>query len=315
MPKKLNRVNFEQSVHYLQTYGRPLEQQLFQHEFYGASPQPALEALQAFQNPDGGYGRALEPDIRAQVSSAIATSQALGLLHRLDAPAQSAQVQGAIAYLLRHFDVERLVWPIVPLEIEAAPHAPWWAVASSAETFNGFKFNPRAEIVAHLTHYRVQVPQEFLTRVTGAMLDDIDLNSQVISKNSFLCLRELAETDGLPAGWQPRLQDWLTGLLPSLVLKGPARWTDYGLPPLEAAPRPDTPWSQALDPAELQANLDELIERQLDDGSWPLTWSWDFVDAQAWVQAERDWKGLLIFNYLSSLKAYDRLGSSDYERR
>ena len=79
-------------------------------------------------------------------------------------------------------------------------------------------------------------------------------------------------------------------------------------PLLEAAPRPDTPWSQALDPAELQANLDELIERQLDDGSWPLTWSWDFIDAQAWAQAERDWKGLLIFNHLSSLKAYDRLG-------
>jgi len=308
MPKKLSRMNFEQAVHYLQTYGRPLEQQLFQHEFYGASPQPALEALQAFQNLDGGFGRALEPDIRAQVSSAIATSQALGMLHRLGAPAQSAQVQGAIAYLISHFDAEVLVWPIVPPEIEAAPHAPWWAVASSAETFNGFKFNPRAEIVAHLIHYRLQVPQEFLTRVTGALLDDIDLDSQVISKDSFLCLRELAETDGLPAGWQPRLQDWLTGLLPGLVLNGQARWADYGLPPLEAAPRPDTPWSQALDPAELQVNLDELIERQLDDGSWPLTWSWDFIDAQAWAQAERDWKGLLIFNHLSSLKAYDRLG-------
>ena len=57
----------------------------------------------------------------------------------------------------------------------------------------------------------------------------------------------------------------------------------------------------------IDAHLDYLLETQLDDGSWPLTWSWDFVDAQAWAQAERDWKGLMIVNQLISLKAYGRL--------
>jgi hypothetical protein len=180
-------------------------------------------------------------------------------------------------------------------------------VATSAETFNGFKFNPRAEVLANLTHYRDLVPIEFLNRVTEALVADIDFGASNISEHEFLCLRELAETDGLPAGLQEHLTGWLSRILPELALKGQARWTEYGLTPLEAAPHPGTPWAQALDPAELEANLDELVERQLEDGSWPLNWSWDFINAQAWAQAEREWKGIKIVKNLESLKAYGRL--------
>ena len=305
--KKLSREQYQQALAYLQAYGRPLEQRLFEYQLQAGSPEPALEALGAFQNPDGGYGHGLEPDIRAEASSVIATSQALTLLRRLGAPVQHEQVKAATAYLIRNFDAEQQVWPIVPPAIEAAPHAPWWNVAESPETFDGFRFNPRAEVLAHLVHYRFNVPNEFLSRVTQALLADIDFDSADLGKSDFLCLRELAETDGLPDGLAEKLTRWLAGLLPDLVQTAAERWRDYGLTPLEAAPRPGTPWAQALDPAELDASLDELIDHQLDDGSWPLTWSWAFIDAQAWARAEREWKGVWIVNHLSSLKAFGRL--------
>ena len=305
--KKFHPIQVQKAVDYLQAYGRPLERQLFAYEFEGVPPQAALDALAAFQNPDGGYGRALEPDIRADASSVIATSQALTLLRRLGATSQERQVEGAIAYLLQYFDDDRLVWPIVPLAIETAPHAPWWDVASSPETFDGFKFNPRAEILAHLWHYRAMVEAEFLHRVTAALVADIDFKSADLGKSDFLCLRELAETEGLPAGLPERLADWLAVLLPGLVQTRTQRWNEYGLTPLEAAPRPGTPWANAIGPAELDANLDELVERQLEDGSWPLTWSWGFIDAQAWAQSEREWKGVSIVHHLMALRAYGRL--------
>jgi hypothetical protein len=305
--KKLSSESFRKAVDYLYTNGRPLEQHLYTYEFSSGQPQPVLDALADFQNPDGGYGQAFEPDIRAQASTVLATSLALTLLRRMGEPAQNPQVQAAIVYLLGQFDPDQLVWPIVPQAIESDPHAPWWEVATSAETFNGFKFNPRAEVLANLTHYRDLVPNEFLNRVTEALAADIDFGASNISENEFLCLRELAETDGLPAGLQEPLTDWLSRILPELTLKGQSRWTEYGLTPLEAAPHPGTTWAQALDPAELEANLDELVERQLEDGSWPLNWSWDFINAQAWAQAEREWKGIKIVKNLESLKAYGRL--------
>jgi hypothetical protein len=305
--KKLTPIQFQKAVEYLHTFGRPLDRELYAYEFEAASPQASLEALAAFQNADGGYGWALEPDIRAEASSVIATSQAMTLLRRLGAPAQEPQVDAAIAYLVRQFDHDRLVWPIVPPEIEAAPHAPWWDVASSPETFNGFKFNPRAEVLAHLNHYRYLLPAEFLHRATEALVADIDFDSADLGKSDFLCLRVLAETDGLPDGLAERITDWLAGVLPELVQDGSTRWKEYGLTPLEAAPSPGTPWASAIGPAELDANLEELIDYQLEDGSWPLTWSWDFIDAQAWATAAREWKGLWIVNHLSALKAYGRL--------
>ena len=53
--------------------------------------------------------------------------------------------------------------------------------------------------------------------------------------------------------------------------------------------------------------VDYLIAQQLADGSWPLAWSWDFVDAGAWAQAEKDWKGHLAVANLRLLGAFNRL--------
>jgi len=305
--KRISQGQIQKAVSYLRTYGRPLEQQLYAQAFMAASSQAALEALAAFQNPDGGYGHALEPDIRSNASSVIATSQALGLLRKLGAPARNKQVEGAVGYLMSQFDPEKYVWPIVPLAIESAPHAPWWDVATSPETFDNFRFNPRAEVLAHLTYYHSLVPEEFLARVMDALIADIDFKSPDLGKSDFLCLQELADTDGMPAGLDERLTTWLADVLPALVQTKSQRWKEYGLTPLEAAPQPGTPWSMALGQFELDENLDELIDHQLEDGSWPLTWSWAFIDEQAWAQAEREWKGLWIVKHLSTLKAYSRL--------
>jgi hypothetical protein len=47
---------------------------------HGASTGPALEALRAYGNPDGGFGHALEPDVRAPESEPASTLHALEVL-------------------------------------------------------------------------------------------------------------------------------------------------------------------------------------------------------------------------------------------
>src|SRR5215204_1639407 len=50
---------------------------------------PVLDALRAYRNPDGGFGHALEPDIRGPESEPAATLHALEVLaevHALDDP-------------------------------------------------------------------------------------------------------------------------------------------------------------------------------------------------------------------------------------
>jgi hypothetical protein len=45
---------------------------------HGAPLEPVLDALRAYRNPDGGFGHALDPDIRAPESEPAST------LHDLD---------------------------------------------------------------------------------------------------------------------------------------------------------------------------------------------------------------------------------------
>jgi hypothetical protein len=44
--------------------GRLIDRHRFTHLFLGGDRAPVLAALAAYQNPDGGFGNALEPDLR-----------------------------------------------------------------------------------------------------------------------------------------------------------------------------------------------------------------------------------------------------------
>ncbi|MEU1851067.1 hypothetical protein ABZ499_17750 [Streptomyces sp. NPDC019990] len=59
---------------------RVLEQRLFAHLFRGGTADPVETALDAYRNEDGGYGHALEPDLRGPVSQPLHTAHALGVL-------------------------------------------------------------------------------------------------------------------------------------------------------------------------------------------------------------------------------------------
>ncbi|MGC3001435.1 hypothetical protein ACPF8X_24440 [Streptomyces sp. G35A] len=59
---------------------RVLEQHLFAHRFRGGAAGPVETALDAYRNEDGGYGHALEPDLRGPVSQPLHTARALRVL-------------------------------------------------------------------------------------------------------------------------------------------------------------------------------------------------------------------------------------------
>jgi hypothetical protein len=59
---------------------RVLEQRLFAHHFLNGGADPAETALDAYRNEDGGYGHALEPDLRGPVSQPLHTGHALRVL-------------------------------------------------------------------------------------------------------------------------------------------------------------------------------------------------------------------------------------------
>jgi len=302
--------SFAAARNYVMTYGRPLDQARFRYHFEGGDATAVVQALAAFQNDDGGFGRALEPDMRSAASSAIATATGLAILREVGPAAAQPLLAGAVRYLLDTFDDANQVWPIVPPAVEDAPHAPWWAYAESAGSFDGFRINPRAALLGHLFHFAAgQAPVAGLLASAGQSLLDYvqSIPDDDLGMHDLLALLDLLEADNVPDALRRPLLDKLRRVAGRAVETDPARWAEYSLQPLQVAPAPGSALAPAVDRQAIEANLDYVILRQTADGSWQLPWSWDFVDAVAWAQAERDWKGFQAVNHLRLCIAYGRL--------
>ena len=95
--------------------------------FEGASADPVLAALTGYRNLDGGFGHALEPDLRCPGSQPAATLYALEMLHeagRLD----SDLALGARAWIASIAAADGGIPNALP-GFEAYPHSPWWSAA------------------------------------------------------------------------------------------------------------------------------------------------------------------------------------------
>ena len=309
----LTQESFAAARAYIMTHGRPLDQARFVFHFENGDPALIIRELAAYQNEDGGFGHALEPDLRTPASSAIATSTGLTVLREAGAKGDEPLVIAVIRYLRNSYDALKNLWPIVPAAVEDAPHAPWWNYAESATTFGGFRVNPRAALVGHLYHFAAaqEAPADLLTGAGQSLLAHIEsIPDDDMGMHDLLAILDLAGADNLPAGLRRPIVGKLRRVVGHAVVTDPKQWGEYALRPLQVAPAPDSLLASHVDRQAIDANLDYEIEQQMADGSWDLAWSWDFVDATAWAKAEKDWKGLHAVNNLRIFAAYGRIATT-----
>ena len=307
MAKTLSRAAFDRASQFIREKARSVESALFAYYFENGSSAGVLAALVPYQNADGGFGHGIEPDLRSGASSVIGTVTALDIMRRVQADEATPGLPAALAYLIGAWDAETGRWPIVPPDIENAPHAPWWSYADSAENFGGFWANPRAAVVAHLQQYPRLSPSSFTGDALQAVIDDLMRAPLRMTMHDLLSFLDLLETDGLPREDYERILDKLRRALPDSVVTEPAKWGGYGLQPLDVVRTPASPLAGVLDQTAIDANLDYLVDQQQPDGSWAPNWTWDFIDPDAWDTADREWRGVLILRNLCALKAYGRI--------
>lgn len=298
---------------------RPLDVARLHYHFAATSNETVFDALAAFQNPDGGFGRAIEPDLRGAGSSVIGTSTGLAMLAEVDAPAGHPLVLAALSYCLRSYDGPRAVWPIATRGATDGPHAPWWNYDDLEASFGGFVWNPTAAVLGHC--YRFYAPENAnrlgidaalrLHAATDAMRARLRDGVTPDGQYDLMCAVGLADAPHTPEDVRAALRAALPAWLDSAIEKDPARWTEHGLPPLGIIPAPDHWLAAHVDPALIDANLDFSMATQQADGGWPVTWSWAFIDAEAWATAEREWRGHLAVNNLRTLRAFGRLTAAD----
>jgi hypothetical protein len=300
----LTPASFTHAQEFLLQHARPLERARFRFHFQNGPAAEVRSALAAFQNDDGGFGRALEPDLRLPASSAIATTQAFQYLRETGVPARDPLVQAAVRWTQTAFDRALDRWPAVPSEVNNWPHAPWWTWSAPGQP--EFTANPGIEFVAHLWRYREAVDPAFLSDITAraeALVARLPARPEM---HDLLCVIQLAETPSVPAVLRNQAARYARQAGPAIVSHDPEAWMGYGVKPLLLAPRANSLLSPLLGDS-IKANLEFEIRRQTADGAWAPNWNWGGFFPQDWPQAELEWKGVLTLKALLSFRSYGDL--------
>lgn len=301
----LSNQNFNKAVNFIKTHARPLEQQLYAHQFEGGSVEAVIGALAKYQNADGGFGNAIESDFRLAESSPLATTVGLQIIRKLGVDSNEPIVQRAINYLLDTFDQERGYWQAVSKAVNDVPHAPWWTFdeKSAPET----PANPTAEIVGYLHAYASLVPNDFLKAVTEPVIHYLEANQESMAMFDLHCYQRMLDmvSDDLASHMRPMVE----AAISRVIVSDASKWEEYVAQPLEFITAPDEPL-YVLFQKSVEANLNFTLQHQLEDGSWQPKWTWGDQYPDVWPIAKQEWAGVITLNTLGIMHRFGKIERS-----
>jgi hypothetical protein len=169
----------ESAQTFILSNARLLERHLFAYLFQGGDRQQVLTALLAYQNKDGGFGNALEPDKRTPTSQPIDQEFALRVLDDIGFD-RSIAIQ--ICDFLETISSNGGV-PFVLPTVRDAPRAEWWNTETDDPPPT---INPTASIAGLLHKHQIQHP--WLEHATDFCWGQVE-HFQELSGHDLLCIR------------------------------------------------------------------------------------------------------------------------------
>ena len=290
MSKKSSAV-VDRAADFIWRNARMLERAIFARTFSNGSSEAVVNALTAYRNSDGGFGNALEADIRAPASTPLACECALRALHEADIR-DSALASGMCEFLSSVAEANGRVEIALP-HILDYPRAAHW----NSPSFGSDSPNPTAGIVG-LLHYQ-GADHPWLTRASDWCWQRLE-RPLADAHEIATALRFLEHAPDRARAAKLAIR---------LAAEAPrSKWfleragtPDYGVTPLGLCPTPTSIARPAFSDDLIAAHLDDLASRQQPDGGWPITWQAPGPGAAI------EWRGRMTIEALLCLRAYGRI--------
>ena len=284
-------IDIEAARQFVYANGRVIERHRLATLIDGAPTEPLLTALRAYRNPDGGFGHALEPDVRCPGSQSAATLQALEVLVEIgatDHPMLADAAEWLAAISLSDGGV-----PTVLPSAAGYPRAPWME-PSEESGFLTYALAGKLWQAGSVTRWLEAATEWCWSQLEG---DEPAGGYTVKFAIDFL--------DAVPA--PPRAAAALERLRPALDADGclavPGGTENEKLTPLDFSPRPRLPSRALFTDDQIEADLDRLEAGQREDGGWT-------VDFLPWSPAQAlEWRGIATVLALGVLRANGRVVS------
>lgn len=297
---------FKRASDYVMGNARELERSLIMDRFVSPCDEDVLRALSKYQNKDGGFGNALEPDFRLPLSSPMSTSKAFEIIKAHDGPtmAQPMIISG-IRYLENTYNDDRKGWYAVPKEVNDYPHASWWSYdeKTSMTVIDNSWGNPSADIIGVLYTYREHVNFLDINSLVSYAIDYLKKKESFSSQHETYCFINLQKS--LPERLSKSLDGPLTRAVSEQVCYDVARWAGYEPRPLDFVNSPDAR-HYGIPNERIDENLDYLVRAlECNDHISP---HWDTSDYVGGLRvAINEWKGNLTLRALVALDSFSRI--------
>jgi len=288
----MNPTTLEAAGTFCWNNARLLERQRYRFLFQGGSREPALAALRAYQNADGGFGNALEPDIRCPESQPI--DQELGITV-LDEIGFEPEIATRVCDFLQTITTEEGGVPFVLPSVRDYPHAPWWDTEPNPPA----AINPTASIAGLLLkngfrHPWVEQATEFCWRkIAEIQTEEVHDLLSVLNFLQYAPDRERAQSE---------FTRFIGAIRAGTAVDPHA--TGYVKKPLDWAPTPESLCRSLFSDSVIAAHLEALAAQQQSDGGWPIAWP------PVSPACELEYRGWVTIGALKTLRAYGVLNSA-----
>lgn len=280
---------------FIASHARLLDRRRMELAVGAGDADAALAVLAGYRNPDGGFGWALEPDLRAPASQPVAA------LHAFEVFEEVAPLTSPLAAdLLDWLDAIALPEGALPFALPggaSAGSAPMWASADTESP--SLHMTAVVLSIAHRVarHDPAVAAHPWLQRATVWARGEIAALDGPTHAIEFRYVLQLL--DALDA------RDELDRLGAHLPADGtvavPGGKPDEAMRPLDFSPEPNRPLRDLLDPETIEADLDRLQAEQHDDGGWDVDWT-------HWSPAGGlEWRGWATVRAVRILRANGRL--------
>jgi hypothetical protein len=290
------KIDLDAARSFMAAHGRMLDRRRLERLLGHDGAEPVLAALDAYRNPDGGYGWGLEPDLRAP------ESQPGGALHAFEgladaAPATSPRAAELCDWLAGVSLPDGGLPFALPIA-DPAGCAPFWANADATTSSLQITTYVVGTALRVARHDPAVASHAWLERATDyclatiAALDEAPFAIALSASVQFLD----AAHDTRPEE-AARLLEQLGAYIPAdgrvPVSGGSAGET---MRALDFAPHPGRPARSLFEEATIEAELDELASQQQADGGWRV----DFASFSP--AAELEWRGHATVRAVSILR-------------
>ncbi|MCL2833311.1 MAG: hypothetical protein FWD78_09095 [Treponema sp.] len=311
--KNLGKKAFEEIRLWIYRNARQIELAIWQYEFENGCKEQVLSALAQYQNDDGGFGNALEPDCWNPGSSPYTTLNAIGILNDINFFDTAHPLMRSIFEFLESgaYSNENGWLFSIPSNNEY-PRAPWWTYDPAVNEFE--HTGVTAGIVCFLLQFAERksglykkasgLAEKLLLKIREpGNLGDMGLTGYCQLSGT---LSKLGLTDQYGAAFLPAL---LRELVNKAIVRNDSKWVNYGIRPSQFIASPDSPF-YAENEDIVQKELDYLIETRPQNNVWGITWNWhenfnkyqeEFAISKNW------WKASGAIGKLKFLRNFGRL--------